>query len=946
MGWQDAPLVGKPMAAAAPPAEPAWMKAPVLGAAAAPAPTPMPQTDEMVSSMFGLKREPSGQTYFKAPEKGLVEALSTESLPMALDDIGGAIARPIVGGVRNAGVGLLTLGPELLGMDKQADQMRNAIPEVEQGNWVGDLVQAVTQYAAPGAAGAKIVGGLAKNSPKLVQGGAKILGAAAGDVVATDASQTSTLGDLLEMGPTAIQPDDSNLTKRVKVGAETPVGEAVGGVVKAGTSAIRGAKNLYNIKGKTAERLQDAANEDPASSARQAAQQIAETQAAIPDPGFKPLTGESTTNVGLLQMQKGLAEQTPLVSQRKANEENLAQQFGTTIQGSGVDRSPELRQAVEGEAAGMVAPARQQLETSNKALAEAEGQLKTMAEDTARAKGGKTAASENIDATFRDVNDKLTKAKNELFRAVDPDGALKKDGTAFVERVKGVKLEEGQAKDALPSDIISDVKKLAGESGEGNPFDIIDGATGELMSGKTKPEVSFRFLVNMRQRLSDEIGAARAANQGARVDKLLQIKTVVNDEINSFTEGVGAEDAARLGEAFDFYSDTFAPTLKEGQAGKLRQAVQSNRPGATPASATASKFLSPGMGQKERAQSLKKVLAQAETPEEGAAAVRSYLISDMAETVTDGQTINADRLTAWTDKNREVLNEFPEVRKEIAQLQNRVRSGSAVKKQIEQDVLDATEGVKRSEKEVAQSALGTVLNTKDAGETNRAVAKVLNGDNKVQRFKQLKAAASKDTSGKAMEGLRNAVGDWMESKAYTAKSGEGRTLETASKKPSFGGIEALLEDKSNKEVIESMFEGADLQTLRQVRSKLEVMSRLGRVKGTIGSDTAGNQQAKEAVDGLTFIATNSWRANKALRLALSALPPGVDPETHVQKMLVRAMADPELARTLLLKPVGKDAKKFELGIRTYITNNVIGTGEERRQNNEEDDKIPQNKGDK
>lgn len=918
MGWQDAPLTGRPAVAASPPSEPAWAKAPVVGAAAAPAPEPMPQTDEIVSSMFGLKREPTGQTYFDAPEKGLVEALSTESLPMALDDIGGAIARPIVGGVRNAGVGLLTLGPEILGMDKQADQIRNAIPEVEQSNWVGDLVQAVTQYAAPGKVGADIVGGLAKNAPKAVQWGSKLLGAATGDAVVTDAGQASTLGDFLEMGPTAIQPDDSNLTKRVKVGAETPVGEAVGGVVKAGTGAIRGLKNMYDIKGKTAQRLQDAANSDPASSADQAARQIQETQAAIPDPGFKPLAGESTTNVGLLQMQKGLAEETPLVSQRKANEENLAQQFGGTIQGSGVDRSPELRQAVEGEAAGMVAPARQQLETSNKALVEAESQLKSMAEDTARSKGGKTAASENIDATFREVNDNLTKAKNSLFSQVDPDGSLKKDGTDFVARVEDVKLEEGQAKDALPSEIVNDVASLK-ENGN---------------------EVSFRFLVNMRQRLSDEIGAARSANQGARVDKLLQIKAAVNDEINSFADGVGAEDAARLGEAFDFYADTFAPTLKEGQAGKLRQAVQSNRPGTTPASATASKFLSPGMGQKERAQSLKKVLAQAETPEEGAAAVRGYLISDMAESVTDGTTINADRLTAWTDKNREVLNEFPEVRKEIAQLQNRVRSGSAVKKQIEQDVLAATEGLKRTEKDVAQSALGTVLNTKDAGETSKAVAKVLNGDNKVQRFKQLKAAASKDTSGKAMEGLRNAVGDWMESKAYTAKSGEGRTLETASKKPSFNGIETLLEDKTNKEVIESMFEGADLQALRQVRSKLEVMSRLGRVQGTVGSTTAGNNQAKEAVDGLTFIATSSWRANKALRLAFSALPPGADPETHIQRMLVRSMADPELARTLLLKPVGKDAKKFETGIRTYITNNVIGTGEERVQNNEEDDKIP------
>lgn len=916
MGWQDAPIVGEP-------AGPAWASAPVMGAAATPTPESVPQPDEIVSSMLGLNRRPDGQTYFAAPEKGLIEALSTESLPMALDDIGGAIARPIVGGVRNAGVGLLTLGPELLGMDTQADQMRNAIPEVEQSGWFGDLLQAVTQYAGPGKVGADVMGGLVKNAPKIQQAGAKLFGAATGDAVATDAGQASTFGDFLGAGPTAIEPDDSNLTKRVKVGAETPLGELVAAPLKGLWNAGVGLKNMYDIKGKTAQRLQDAANADPASGAQQAAQQISETQAAIPDPGFKPMTGESTTNVGLLQMQKGLAEETPLVSQRKANEENIAQQFSGTTAGSGVDRSPELRQAVEGEAESMIAPARQQLETSNKALADAEAQLKTLAEDTARAKGGKTAASENIDATFRQVNDNLTKAKNELFRAVDPDGTLKKDGSDFVARVEGVRLEEGQAKEALPSEIMKDVASLK-ENGN---------------------EVSFRFLVNMRQRLSDEIGAARAANQGARVDKLLQIKTAVNDEINSFAEGVGAEDAARLGEAFDFYANTFAPTLKEGQAGKMRQAVQSNRPGMAPPSATASKFLSPGMGQKERVASLKKVLAQAETPEEGIASVRSYLISDMAETITDGTTINPSRLANWVDKNREVLAQFPEVRKEVAQLLNRLNAGSKIKKQIEQDILAQTGTLKRSEKEIAQSALGTVLNTKDAGETSKAVAKVLNGDNKVQRFKQLKAAAAKDTSGKAMEGLRNAVGDWMESKAFTAKSGEGRTLETASKKPSFGGIETLLEDPANKEIIESMYEGKDLQALRQVRSKLEVLSRLGRVQGTVGSSTAGNQQAKEALDGLTFIATSNWRANKAIRLAFEALPKGMDPETHVQRMLVRAMADPELARTLLLKPVGKDAQKFEKGIRTYITNNVIGTGEERRQNNQEDDNIPQNKGD-
>lgn len=892
------------------------------------APEPMPQTDEMVSSMFGLKREPSGQTYFEAPEKGLIEALSTESLPMAL--LPGAIARPIVGGVRNAGVGLLTLGPELLGMDKQADQMRNAIPEVEQSNWVGDLVQAITQYAAPGAAGAKIAGGLAKNSPRLVQGGAKLLGAVTGDVVATDAGQASTLGDLLEMGPTAIQPDDSNLTKRVKVGAETPVGELAFKGAKGLWDGGVGLKNIYDIKGKTAQRLQDAANEDPASSARQAAEQIAETQAAIPDPGFKPLTGESTTNVGLLQMQKGLAEATPLVSQRKANEENLAQQFGNTIQGSGVDRSPELRQAVEGEAAGMVTPARQQLEATQKNLSDVNAQMDAIKAEVANAKGQKVTSSEQIAQTVRDVGAKLTSAKNELYSKIDPDGKAQVDGSDLIADIEAIEPRTWQNENVVPTAIQKSATK-AKENGGG---------------------VSFKDLMDLRAQLNEDMSTAIKAGgtkQGGLYQNLAKIKTSVDSkiaEIGNSTDPALADVVENYKLAQDNYMEIYAPVAKQGISGKVLQAAKGRQP--IPDSVVGSQFLRRGAGAKERLQNFNLVKEQADDPSSFDEAGYKWILDDFAQNALKGGEITPESIRAWRELEgtKEILDQMPSVKTEIGRIQNLVDAGSGKKTQFMQDLEAAKEGVKVKEKEVAQSALGTVLNTKDAGETNAAVAKVLNGDNKVQRFKQLKAAASKDTSGKAMEGLRNAVGDWMESKAYTAKSGEGRTLETASKKPSFGGIETLLEDKANKEIIESMFEGKDLQTLRQVRSKLEVMSRLGRVQGTIGSSTAGNNQAKEAVDGLTFIATNSWRANKALRLALSALPPGVDPETHVQKMLVRAMADPELARTLLLKPVGKDAKKFELGIRTYITNNVTGTGEERRQDNQEDGKIPQNKGDK
>jgi hypothetical protein len=913
---------------------------------AKPAVAPMPQTDEIVSSMFGLKREPSGQTYFEAPVSKTPQELAQmplyESIPTDMAQTFGGGVRAVVGGARNAVAGVAGLPADIAealggGRSPMIDGFINNLPEIRQEGVTGEIVQALTQYAPAAVAGASLIPSAAKEAPrltKLATGAAKTGMAALADMLVTNPDQASTLGDLLEAGPTAIQPDDSNLTKRVKVGAETPVGEMVGKMVgkmvKGGWNAAVGLKNMYDIKGKTAQRLQDAANSDPASSARQAAEQIGETQAAIPDPGFKPMTGESTTNVGLLQMQKGLAEETPLVSQRKANEENIAQQFSGTTAGSGVDRSPELRQAVEGEAAGIVAPARQQLETTQKNLNDVNAQMDAIKAEVNNAKGQKVTSSQQIAQTVRDVGAKLTSAKNELYSKIDPDGKAQVDGSDLIADIEAIEPRTWQNENVAPTSVQKSAAK-AKENGGG---------------------VSFRDLMDLRAQLNEDMSTALKAGgtkQGGLYQNLAKIKTSVDAkiaEIGNSTDPALADVVENYKLAQDNYANIYAPVAKQGVSGKVLQAAKGSQP--VPDSVVGNEFLRRGKGSTERVQSFNLVKEQTDDAAGLEEAGYKWVLDDFAQNALKGGEITPESIQAWRELEgtKEILDQMPSVKAEIGRIQNLVGAGSGKKTQFMKDLEAAKEGVKRSEKEIAQSALGTVLNTKDAGETSKAVAKVLNGDNKVQRFKQLKAAASKDTSGKAMEGLRNAVGDWMESKAYTAKSGEGRTLETASKKPSFGGIETLLEDKANKEIIESMFEGKDLQALRQVRSKLEVMSRLGRVQGTVGSSAAGNQQAKEAIDGLTFIATSNWRANKALRLAFSALPSGADPEVHVQRMLVRSMADPELARTLLLKPVGKDAKKFEEGIRTYITNNVIGTGEERRQKNEEDDNIPQNKGDK
>lgn len=911
-----------------------------------PAPAVPPPQDEMISSMFGLKREPSGQTYFEAPPP-LPTGLDEVSLPVGfgndLLNMGGGMARPLVGGVRNALVGAATLPADIasaFGSDvfqPTAEAIRENIPQVRQSGILGEIGQIVAQYAAPAKIGADLARAAIK-TPGVIQYLAKMLGAGVGDAIATDTSQASTIGDSIPLLPTGLEPDDSPLEKRAKVGAETmfvqPAADVlIGGAKKIGqgVSAVKEYAKPYTAKGK--EDLAAQVIKNTASDPVKAAATIDETLASVPDDGFKPLTGDASMDPGLLRAQKSVSNTNQVGDQILSNENNVAQQFSDTTTPSGTDRTPELRKAVETEAETQIAPARAAVASSNQALADVEGQLKTIAEDTARNKGGKTAASESIDQTFREVNEKLTKAKNKLFSEVDPDGSLKKDGTDFVAKIDGIKLQEGQAKDALPSDIINDVKKLAGEEGEGNPFDIIDGATGESIAKKTTPEVSFRFLVNMRQRLSDEIGRAVADSQGARVENLKAIKNIVNEEINGFAQGVGAEDAARLDAAFDNYANVFAPTLKEGQAGKMRQAINSNKPGMAPASATAGRFLSPGMGSKERVKSLKNVISQAESPEEGAAAVRSYLISDMAESVTDGAKIDPARLLAWTEKNREVLIEFPEVKREIAQLTNRVKNGSAAKKQIEQDILAATEGLERTTKDVNTSALGTIMKEEDPV---KAVATIMGGANKRQRMKQVISAAKKDTSGQAMEGLKDAVKLHLRNQlSQSTTDFTGKNL-----KPSFAKLVEMQE--KNPEVmgvLEDIY-GADskeMQSLKQIRTKLEILSRPSRVQGTAGSPTkALEQNEKEVESVLAATLAQNFKQNRILKTVFSMFP---SPEEGVRRLVIDALTDPQLAKTMLLRPTEANAPRIQMELKTYISNNILGTSEDSRQDNQENDKI-------
>ncbi|MGE0653430.1 MAG: hypothetical protein AB7P12_17060, partial [Alphaproteobacteria bacterium] len=146
----------------------------------------------------------------------------------------------VTGGLRDLGVGLARLPFDLAGAEETSRAIGEAVPSVPMPNQASAIMAALVQYGIPAGQAVKLTSHLLKSAPLAAKIGGGAVGAAVSDFAATDPDKAATLGDMVG-GPTALQPGDSNLAKRLKVGIE---GGAVTGLadtlLRGGASMLRG----------------------------------------------------------------------------------------------------------------------------------------------------------------------------------------------------------------------------------------------------------------------------------------------------------------------------------------------------------------------------------------------------------------------------------------------------------------------------------------------------------------------------------------------------------------------------------------------------------------------------------------------------------------------------------------------------------------------------------
>lgn len=513
-----------------------------------------------------------------------------------------------------------------------------------------------------------------------------------------------------------------------------------------------------------------------------------------------------------------------------------------------------------------------------------------------------TNASRRLDSAIVDetyIPDRTK--KNALYDAVDPNTPI---NTAPVGEAAGA---VAQRVEQLPPSM------RAG---------AIDPALVEDL--QAAPQMTYGGGSQVRQRLAEERNTARAGGELQRADNIGEVQRPLNEAL----------DAANP-EAAANYRENFAPKYRPGSGDEMakftKEIDRDPTRSKTPPSQTAGRFLS----SPEKVDALRRVLNDSPAGERGNAAVRDYLLSDLATSgVLDSKTgtIRPDKLRAWRNSYGSTLDAAPGFAGEVdgmiarAAKGERVSGGLADQVKAAQAKLKETErAAGRSEKDVEdrinKGALGAVIDS----DPDKAVSAIMSDGNKsARRLDELVALTKNDADARA--GLKAAVRDYMVDKSTTTAT-EKLPAGDSRGPLSFAKTQKLFQE--HEQQLAKVFSPEEMNSLRVVHKALEVRN-LERVRVRSGSDTVEKLLDNNAEK---FLATPMGQATEAvIRLKFGMLKgggivsiarryaAGLTPEDgqRAHDLLKRAAFDPDLAMVLATRKIPPGSPAYNATIQRAL----------------------------
>lgn len=696
-------------------------------------------------------------------------------------------------------------------------------------------------------------------------------------------------------------------------GAAGATGVSVATAPKATASAVRDAVTTDpNVPGASRRIADQAARtiQDATIDPQAAATNIRGKYNVYADAGVAPPTaGLLSEDPGLVSVERGL-RQSQAGPKFTAADQRTRSSLAETVAGLAPDVDPRIAT----DSAGVSAAIKRGPAVT--AQAQGEAAVTRSAQETQQLRdivaAGPTAddASKVIDKTVRETLQTERSTKNRLFdEAKDAGDAVRRDVSPLQAAADGVRAEASKlAPDnkVLPKDFLAKIDE-ATQRAQGKSVDtgLVDEMGQPITRQQSGENPTYADIIGLRPALSDAIAAARADNQGAMVEALTRLKGEVEKEAQRVIADAAkpgadpklADLAGKIQAADANYKDRYAPNFVQGEGGKLRADIARDPTGtATQPSQTAKRFIS----SEESAADLARILEIAPNKTEGMKGVRDYVFSRIAATTLDGDKVNETRLNKWIADHRGILKSYPQVEREVADLQARVASGKLKNSAAEAQLSRAKETAGLTEKAIQESGLGLMLGK----DPQNAVESVFSAGDPQKAMRSIVVnLGGKDGKAPPAQAWKRAVADWVEQKV----TNQNPAATEGGEKPVSLAKLGKLDDRYDK-VLSEVFTPNEMNSMKMVRQAATDLSRLQGVRSTAGSNTA--EDVRGALNLVELIAKSQQGVLKGggttrlARLMLSQLSL-MDEGVRANVVLARAMHDPQLAAHLLERPTSK-----------------------------------------
>jgi hypothetical protein len=630
------------------------------------------------------------------------------------------------------------------------------------------------------------------------------------------------------------------------------------------------------------------------------------TPASGASPGYNPTSGTASGNTGLLSMEKGLVNSDRLVKRYQDN-----------------------KRAIDVEMSDQMKP--EMLYPASAAPQESQGFIKKILDDEL---AQSQAGQKNAQQAALDAETNLANKEREVVdmsaqsRRTEPSAQVRSSLEANMQAVsKQVDAEFAK----VPQDIAVDI-----QSARQKAVEILDQFN---KSTENAPDVITKFTDLTKkdtvfasgdaQKILQELYAAQgAAGKGTTASRLIgELREALDADITK-KESVSEP----LRNARNFYRDNFVPVFKSDEAFDVFYGRSKNAPSVAP-----SETIDAYMGKPEAATQLSRGLqgASGKISDADEALLKNWVESKMASSA--GSKPSQESVLTFLRNNDATISRLPEsAKKRVLEIAEGLGSAKANVGTTKTALDESNAAFAATEARATKSGAAKFANANEA--EYQVDTWLYDNQNARKTMSDLIAEAKKDKTGRALEGLQNAVKNSLGRKIKNPGSNSSNSNDiqagvTDDWATSLAKSAKVLEKNTpTRRALEMILSKDDLNVLDRGRKQMEVSARINR-KATSGSDTAANLEAKSQLQQIAEGSAGRGTATDVLGAKqirqvntviqfVKGLGKGVVVSSNEAKftddLLKEAMLDPAIMKALLRRSTPKNLEMTKQAITPFI----------------------------